>query len=507
MLLSAFITSGRAQRSGRRIALPELPAVEYNTRPLDLGISQRITRYWPHGTPRYFVNDKVWTSVQYNPPPYRSKVFALATLGSIIVQAAGVGISSGAYISGTTVRPQNRALDTGQHAAVLSLSCTHGVTTATLDRQFIVPGGNNVGIIAITGNSEGFNGLYTVRSGGGVWPTNGSTSITWNQICPRALSSGGIVTAQFPGKLTIESLGVYPEVNVSWDEISACAGGAQNVIWNGSYGGGGTVDPDRAIVNVSNTTSRLCLEQAQREDWLEYRRPWYFVDNMPGCVPNGPAAGQVSWVSAMTHLHALRVMAESFNARVIFNLYCHLGILSRTDLHLLVAAIGDEVLCLESPWHPYIRNSAVYTEKQQEAYRTLLSAGTGILAVTTDDETQANFLSWANLWRLPTDRLYVSVSNYQNPAPYLVLAPIITGVSPNVGTHAGGTSVILRGRNFSKGTSVRFGEHESLNFHVIDDTTIMCTSPPESIGKVDIIVASRSEGTSVTWYADKFAYN
>jgi hypothetical protein len=85
--------------------------------------------------------------------------------------------------------------------------------------------------------------------------------------------------------------------------------------------------------------------------------------------------------------------------------------------------------------------------------------------------------------------------------------PLITNVSPNYGSIAGGTSVTITGGNFSTSTTsaVTFGSTPAASFTVNSDTQITATSPAASAGTVDITVTN-AVGTSNTSSADQFFY-
>jgi hypothetical protein len=58
------------------------------------------------------------------------------------------------------------------------------------------------------------------------------------------------------------------------------------------------------------------------------------------------------------------------------------------------------------------------------------------------------------------------------------LGPIITGLDPNSGPAAGGTSVVISGRNFTGTTAVMFGSNAAASFTVDSDSQITAVSPP-----------------------------
>ncbi len=91
--------------------------------------------------------------------------------------------------------------------------------------------------------------------------------------------------------------------------------------------------------------------------------------------------------------------------------------------------------------------------------------------------------------------------NYATPPP----TPTVTGVSPNTGSTAGGTSVTITGTNLTGATGVNFGATAATNFVVNSPTSITATSPAEAAGTVDVRVTTPG-GTSATSSADQFSY-
>ncbi len=86
-----------------------------------------------------------------------------------------------------------------------------------------------------------------------------------------------------------------------------------------------------------------------------------------------------------------------------------------------------------------------------------------------------------------------------------LVAPIVTGVSPEFGPAAGGTSVTIAGVNLSTVTSVKFGTTNATSFIINSSTSITAISPAHSIGIVNITVISPG-GISETSTDDIFLY-
>ena len=86
--------------------------------------------------------------------------------------------------------------------------------------------------------------------------------------------------------------------------------------------------------------------------------------------------------------------------------------------------------------------------------------------------------------------------------------PLITSVSPNFGSIAGGNSVVITGGNFTGTTGttgVKFGSTNATSYTVNSDTQITATAPAGSPGTVDITVTTPG-GTSSIVTADQYSY-
>ena len=83
-------------------------------------------------------------------------------------------------------------------------------------------------------------------------------------------------------------------------------------------------------------------------------------------------------------------------------------------------------------------------------------------------------------------------------------APIVLAVVPSVGPLAGGTTVTITGMNLTGATAVNFGAVAGTIVTDIDNL-IVATSPPGSVGTVDVTVVTPG-GTSATSAADQFNY-
>jgi serine/threonine protein kinase len=93
---------------------------------------------------------------------------------------------------------------------------------------------------------------------------------------------------------------------------------------------------------------------------------------------------------------------------------------------------------------------------------------------------------------------------YKASSPPPPARPVVTGISPNSGPAAGGTSVTITGKNLSSATGVSFGGAGG-KITADSSTRITATSPSGS-GTVNITVTTKG-GTSATSNADKFTYS
>jgi len=84
--------------------------------------------------------------------------------------------------------------------------------------------------------------------------------------------------------------------------------------------------------------------------------------------------------------------------------------------------------------------------------------------------------------------------------------PTVTGISPNAGPMAGGTTVTITGTNLAGITAVKFGNFAAtIQSNSNTATQIVVISPANAAGTVDITVTT-ANGTSATSSADQFAY-
>src|SRR5262245_11989258 len=93
-----------------------------------------------------------------------------------------------------------------------------------------------------------------------------------------------------------------------------------------------------------------------------------------------------------------------------------------------------------------------------------------------------------------------------NMSATLSLPPGITSISPSSRSISGGTSVTVRGHDFTGATAVRFGSVPASSIAVNSDTQLTAVSPSASApGPVDLSV-STGGGTTPVVAADRFTY-
>ena len=83
--------------------------------------------------------------------------------------------------------------------------------------------------------------------------------------------------------------------------------------------------------------------------------------------------------------------------------------------------------------------------------------------------------------------------------------PTVTGLSPNVGSTAGGNSVTITGTNFTGATGVSFGGTAATGVTVNSATSITATAPARAAGTINVTVTTPG-GTSATSAASQYTY-
>lgn len=82
--------------------------------------------------------------------------------------------------------------------------------------------------------------------------------------------------------------------------------------------------------------------------------------------------------------------------------------------------------------------------------------------------------------------------------------PTVAALSPLYGAPAGGTTVTITGTGFLSASEVRFGD-ATASFAIVNDATIIATSPAVAAGMVDITITNPT-GTSATVTPDQYVF-
>jgi hypothetical protein len=167
-------------------------------------------------------------------------------------------------------------------------------------------------------------------------------------------------------------------------------------------------------------------------------------------------------------------------------------------------------------------NPFPFTVTAEDQYNNPVTGYTGTVHFTSSDPaavlpanstltggvgTFTATLETAGNWTLTaTDTLSGSVSGTSNAITVnLPVIPTVTGISPAVGSTAGGDSVTITGTGLTGATAVWFGTQAATSVTDVSDTQIVATSPSGAVGPVDVTVVVPG-GTSAISTADRFAY-
>ncbi len=98
-------------------------------------------------------------------------------------------------------------------------------------------------------------------------------------------------------------------------------------------------------------------------------------------------------------------------------------------------------------------------------------------------------------------------TNQANALTGTFTAPTVTGVSPNSGSTAGGTSVTITGTNLTGATGVTFGSTAATGVVVNSATSVTAVSPAESASTVDVRVTGPGGTSAVNAPSDQFTFS
>ena len=85
-------------------------------------------------------------------------------------------------------------------------------------------------------------------------------------------------------------------------------------------------------------------------------------------------------------------------------------------------------------------------------------------------------------------------------------SPVLTSLSPAVGSPAGGTTVTINGSGFTGASAVTFGGDSATSFTVVSPARITATTPAHAVGKVDVAVTTAWGSSNTGGTADDFTY-
>jgi len=133
----------------------------------------------------------------------------------------------------------------------------------------------------------------------------------------------------------------------------------------------------------------------------------------------------------------------------------------------------------------------------------IVDSNTGTVHGAATQEGQFNFTLTATDSTTGTGPI-VRNYNIQFTATASLVTPVVSSVSPTIGSANGGTSVTITGSDFTGVTAVGFGGANG-SFTVDSDTQITATTPAHTAGLVDVVVANADHASSINANA-KFTY-
>ena len=128
---------------------------------------------------------------------------------------------------------------------------------------------------------------------------------------------------------------------------------------------------------------------------------------------------------------------------------------------------------------------------------------------TTDAPGQHHALSANNTASLIAafTQAAIGLATGKSKLVQLYPTPIVTGVSPNLVTHLGGTTVTISGKFFTGATSVTFGGAAATSFTVTSDTVITAKAPVGTTGSTGDVIVTTPGGISPIVGVDLVTYN
>lgn len=77
-------------------------------------------------------------------------------------------------------------------------------------------------------------------------------------------------------------------------------------------------------------------------------------------------------------------------------------------------------------------------------------------------------------------------------------APTVNSIEPNTGAAAGGEVVEITGTDLTNTTGVTFGGVAATDVEVVDETTVLATTPAHAAGAVDVVVTDNVGADTLT---------
>jgi hypothetical protein len=132
---------------------------------------------------------------------------------------------------------------------------------------------------------------------------------------------------------------------------------------------------------------------------------------------------------------------------------------------------------------------------------TLRPAGSWGVATTNAPATDmAAVMALPGSWKYDTNpyggaqRVFVRKDQWAN----LSATPGVDSITPNSGTAAGGTPVVVQGEGLTGSTGVTFGGTSGTAFSVVSDAQINVTTPAHASGTVAVVVANPRGNVTVS---------
>ena len=137
-------------------------------------------------------------------------------------------------------------------------------------------------------------------------------------------------------------------------------------------------------------------------------------------------------------------------------------------------------------WNWTFGDGSLVNATEQNPLHTYTDAGTYTVSLNATNAAGSDMLTKVS---------YITVS----------ALPSVTEISPDSGSIAGGTSVIITGTGFTSVSAVMFGTTPAASYSVDTPTQISAVSPAHAVGTVNITVTTVT-GTSSTSPANEFTF-